>query len=1203
MNESLSARSANDLVMEAFVNQHHEAAGEDCKRAVLTEHCERYPHLADDFREFASLLLRLEAPAPEPAPAWPTHLPDFYIIRLIGQGGMGRVYKAWQTSLSRFVALKIRRGHGPPEEQHRFLREQRVLARLHHSHIVPVHTAGQVGPWQYFAMAYIDGAPLHQILRTTLAHATAHRDGRTPTVAQFAEQLTQTAKRTTREEPAEAPPSGTTESYEVVPAPAAPPQGPAPAPDEAAAAGPLVLSLDYYRSVAQLLADAADALSHAHASGILHRDVKPANIMVATSGQCCLIDFGLASWKHERAAGPWPECGEPGMLAGLTRGPMGTWEYMAPEQHAGKAEARSDVWGLGAALYEALGLRKGFSGGTRDEVRARVLTAEPPPLRELAAAVPEDLVAICARALRKDPGQRYASAGAMALDLRRWLDGEPTSVRPAGPARRIRLWARKNKGWAAALMLGGLAFLALVGALVWRSEAHAAEADRVAKTAEVKAVAADERAAAERKNARDRQRDAFVQQLIRTRLTTHEEGWRDVAWDLVRRAAAIRRDDDLKDQAAAVLLGLDAHRRKHFDGFAPYLAFDRAGKRLLVGGWKQQPARLWDSTTGDVVTGKQAGSGPVAFGDDGTPLELVLDVRKTPIFLLRNVVTGQPVRELAVELKPGRGTYVPALAPNGAFAAASFLFEDGKQSFLAIWDARSGELVRRIAWVAKALAFSADGQLLAAGDEGGRIAVWSVEHFKPVAQIPSGRLPITSVAFGRNPRLTPKGGEESRWLLAAGDAGGSITVWDLATQKPRAFCNGSHRKVGALAFSADGTLLISASEEQAKLWDVAAARILLSFKVTATALAFAPRGGMIAASGFDMIGRRGSVEVFTLVHGRGMQALRGLSGQVEEIRISPDGRLVAAWTHNLEIGLWEASTGRLRLVLDAPVGAFTDNAGMAFSPDGSRLAFAVSTVRLGKAMMWDTATGKELGSWKLPPGLQNKLAFDTKGRLLHFQVETKDGKVLPHNGVKWETSPRVCRMRDLLGPDPDKVLYEIDTFKRHVYLTALSPDGAAYAVDGLDGAAGEKHTVGVFEGPTGKRLWWYRSADETRAGSVRMDPVGKALAAAPATGGPARTLFDVRSGKPVGTAGLYLVAVSPEGKLWCRYNGYPPFGCTLLRAGDNKTLITFGLDVRSPCAQFSQSGASLAWGNTDGTVVLCDLREVRRHLAELRLEW
>ena len=402
-----------------------------------------------NFAAVAELRRNLDRPEPtdqgeEPAPR---RLGDFRIVRQIAHGGMGTIYEAIQEPLGRRVAVKTVLGHNmhlASAARERFLREQKVLAQLHHTHIVPIHAAGSEGPLQYFAMSYIDGAALHHVVRTARRHELSshgsHAHTPTPTLAELAAE----AKSSTLsgESPDRNGTSGngqhpaaesTTAKLPLVEPPCLEP----PAEDVAAPThsengnGKLVLSPEYFRSVARVMLDAAEAVHHAHEAGIIHRDLKPSNLMVDTAEHCWVLDFGLAGYLRaegreetttavatESDLGPEPQ--QP-----LVSAVLGTPHYMAPEQFQRKADARTDVWGLGVTLYELLTLSRAFHS------REQIESADPPRPSKLVHGVPPDLEAICWKALRKRPGPTL-SVGPRAGRRLAALAQERAGASPAG---------------------------------------------------------------------------------------------------------------------------------------------------------------------------------------------------------------------------------------------------------------------------------------------------------------------------------------------------------------------------------------------------------------------------------------------------------------------------------------------------------------------------------------------------------------------------------------------------------------------------------------------------------------------------------------------------------------------------------------------------------------------------------------------------
>jgi serine/threonine protein kinase len=321
-----------DVLGGRFLGDWREAVPGD-RTAILDRYCDAYPEYAQDFRRMveAVRIVELGAPTtPEPEPK-PQRLGVFLIEREIPHRGMGRIYEAVEEPLGRRVAVKTIRGElhrASPEAEAKFLNEQHALAQLHHTHIVPIFTAGREGDLSYFAMPYINGASLSHLVRTASSLASSGSSGQTPSLAELARVTTDRA---------DACGDGARRVEET-------PSGPG-------HSGPVKMtrSQRYLRSLASVIATAAEALQHAHEAQVIHRDVKPSNIMIDHAEHCWVIDFGLARIRNGVAGGGTNANAAGAATDALTHSGAGTPPYMAPEQFDkdGSVDARTDVWGLG----------------------------------------------------------------------------------------------------------------------------------------------------------------------------------------------------------------------------------------------------------------------------------------------------------------------------------------------------------------------------------------------------------------------------------------------------------------------------------------------------------------------------------------------------------------------------------------------------------------------------------------------------------------------------------------------------------------------------------------------------------------------------------------------------------------------------------------------------------------------------------------
>jgi hypothetical protein len=370
-----------------------------------------------------------------------------------------------------------------------------------------------------------------------------------------------------------------------------------------------------------------------------------------------------------------------------------------------------------------------------------------------------------------------------------------------------------------------------------------------------------------------------------------------------------------------------------------------------------------------------------------------------------------------------------------------------------------------------------------------------------------------------------------------------------------------------------------------------------------TGVAFSPNGRQLAVSSRGVFSAP-AVTVWELISERGLHRLHGLLGQIETIVVSPDGRRLAALAQNWEVGLWDLDTGHLRAIFEAPPGSFADNAGLAFSPDGRHLAYAVGADRAGAACLWNTETCLESNRWKLPPGLQNKLIFDpAEDRLWHFQVEIENGLALPDSALDWRQHPRIGRLRNLKAKDPTQIVAEVTDFNRHIYLALGASDGQHLVIEGKGGPEGDRRWIKIVELATGKAIWSHEVLRDTKAPQLILEPSGKAFVFTSAESTPALR-FSLPAGEPCGILDFMPRASTDGGEYHCLVNqGTIRPGCFVVRNKNARPVAKLLLDTELVAVTFDRGGRRLVCGGTEGSVVVCDFPEIRKRLNHINLGW
>jgi serine/threonine protein kinase/formylglycine-generating enzyme required for sulfatase activity/tetratricopeptide (TPR) repeat protein len=414
--------------MEAALAGFHKAwiSGE---RPELDEYCRNHPECGPGLRAEIEDLIYILAGLPETAskqeePPLTHELPDtighFKILKELGRGGQGVVYLAEDSKLHRQVALKVLSSLSLLSKYplQRFKREAEAASRLNHPGICAVFDMGESDGLAYIAMRYVEGESLAKKIARAREDPVGVRGG--------------VFDSTIREK-------------------ATPHEG-----EDQATTGTASTGHESIMEAVRCMEKAARAVHAAHESGIIHRDIKPGNIMITPEGEPVILDFGLA--RIEEGEGP-----------SLTRSTdlFGTPAYMSPEQILGEKDKigrSTDIYALGASLMECLTLNPPFESPTREGLYRAILAEEPPDPRGRNSKVPKDLKVVLETALAKNPDHRFQTALDLAEELRRIRQREPILTRPAGPLLRLFRWSQRNPGLASAV--GGIMLVLVIGLTV-----------------------------------------------------------------------------------------------------------------------------------------------------------------------------------------------------------------------------------------------------------------------------------------------------------------------------------------------------------------------------------------------------------------------------------------------------------------------------------------------------------------------------------------------------------------------------------------------------------------------------------------------------------------------------------------------------------------------------------------------------------------
>lgn len=1065
------------------------------KRPSIEAFAQRFPQYANEIREMLPALMLMEkaksaddalsegGKAASPAVVPPLlQLGDFQILREVGRGGMGVVYDAEQISLGRHVALKVLTSQllRDDKQRRRFEREAKAAARLHHTNIVPVFGTGEHDGTPYYVMQFIHGTGLDVIIKELARMApgakssaglvsiapSTHHDASVIADSMLTgaySLATEAAPRRAGAEPA-APSafdvssrSGSavrlSDASGVSSSVSLPGQS-------AASSGGKARRLTYWQSVARVGVQVADALEYAHRQGIVHRDVKPSNLLLDLAGTVWVTDFGVA-----KADG--------GENLTHTGDILGTLRYMPPEAFDGKADARGDIYALGLTLYELLALRPAFNERDRNKLIKLVTTGEPEPVGRVRKGVPRDLQTIVHKAIDRDPARRYQTAGALESDLQRFLNDEPIEARQISTTERLIRWCRRNPALAGllaavALLLSGVTIVSTGAAF------HIAAARDEARQNAQDADGARQREAVQRKRAEE-QAEEGRRRLVRFQVDSGAQlvAQGDLLGALPRFAEALRLDADDAARAETQRLRLAATLRRSPRLVALWAAeagwgraaFDPAGRWVasanlavpmppfpLTAPPGKGVLRIWDVATSRLVV-EVAHEAPLTdftFSPDG---RRIATASKDGTARVWDVETGAPLTPPLVHKQP---------VNKVAFSAdGRQLVSAGDDRTARIWDARGIQLhILELSGPVRSASFSADGKRLVT-QSGGWVSVWDTatgkEVMKPcLADVGS----IGDVQFSADGR---------RLLTVGGHL--ATRAWDIETRQLVSQARQRTLEAPAVWLSADRRRAVSAGfDYPAQVWDPFTGEAItppLPHIRNVLAAAFTPQSDRVVTAGRD-----GAVRVWEAATGVIVAGPLWHASMVTSAAFSPDGRLVLTRDGDGLVRVWDLAavagpaspwradsyswsvqvsanehwavtsrvyaTWRCLWIRDVRAGrviwAVQDPAGrdatVRFSPDSARL---VLTRADGSTRTWESATGVEMASAARP--LEAAIAAE----------RSPDGKLRATGGS--DGVVRVCD--DATG----QVLYNLVEHVGPVTQVAFSPDGRRLLTASEDGTA------------------------------------------------------------------------------------------------------------------------------------------------------
>jgi len=928
-------------------------------------------------------------------------LGPYLVLERLGSGGTGQVFKARHRRMERIVALKLIRQEllADPEVLARFYREIRLVSQLSHPHIVHAYDAGPVPLVERLRSAGGPAAPTGHML-----------------VMEYVQgiDLDRLVKRS----------------------------------------GPLSAA-----QACEFIRQAAVGLQYAHERGLVHRDIKPPNLLIADCGlriadssakssirnppsaRVKILDLGLARLpRRQQSAAAHEDEFATSLLTPVGSVMMGTPDFMAPEQAIDfhQVDIRADIYSLGCTFFFLLTGRPPFPGGSAFQKLMRHQQAPPPDVTTLRADLPAGLNAVLQRMLAKTPQDRYQTPAAVATALAPFAAGDARASRPS---------KLRGRRWFLVPVLGGATALLFLGIFLFRRSTPPART----------VVAASDRA--------------------RTPLETLD-------------AAGIPASERFAWQPKELMAVLGEHRWHQWD-VPTCVSFSPGGRRVASGG-RDRAIRIWDASTG-IEQGAFRHILPVAalaFSPDSG--KVVSAAHSGPAVHLWDLATGKELPRLwraysfsAVAFSPdgqtvaaagtlsGKATIIlwdaasgkeQASAPATDGSVCLFFTRSGRELIssgrdgIRLWDVnplQERAVLKRTDGdptnnnSLPCLALGRDETTLAAGYADGVVVFWDTRQRRELGRLSAHKSWVRSIAFSPDGQILATGGHDQ-----------TVALWDVKERSKRATFTGLDGSVAALAFSPNGKILISASDDHTlKRWDILAGREVAASReagMPAFTLALSQASNLVVTGGTHDEGK-----LFNLATGTMRplpHAMRGDSG-IGAVACTADGRLAASGDLYGAIKVWDAA----KAVEQQTLQYGSSIAALVFTPDG-RLLVAAS--QDGTIRVWEPASGKEAREWKGLPGTCYRVAVTPDGRSLiaagvggaklidltsgnvaRFIPLTETMLAISADG-KWLVASDEARTRvwDLATTRAPTILPELKTFRA----VAAWPDGTLFTAGGDD---------------------------------------------------------------------------------------------------------------------------------------------------------